>query len=49
LWALSYPRAHVVAGFILALLIIARHHENIARLRKGQEPKFSLGKSSSAA
>ncbi|MBI3302476.1 MAG: glycerol-3-phosphate 1-O-acyltransferase PlsY [Deltaproteobacteria bacterium] len=48
LLALSYPRGHVVAGLVIALLIIARHHENIARLWKGQEPKFSLGKSSSS-
>ena len=46
---LAYPREHVVAGLVVALLIIVRHHENIARLWKGQEPKFTLGKSSSPA
>jgi glycerol-3-phosphate acyltransferase PlsY len=46
---LSYPKGHVAAGLVIALFIILRHHENIARLWKGQEPKFSLGKSSSPA
>lgn len=46
---LAHPRAHVVAGLVIALLIITRHHENIARLWKGQEPKFTFGKSSSPA
>jgi acyl phosphate:glycerol-3-phosphate acyltransferase len=45
---LAYPRAQVVAGLVIALLVILRHHENIARLWKGQEPKFTLGKSSAA-
>jgi acyl phosphate:glycerol-3-phosphate acyltransferase len=46
---LAHPREHVVAGLVIALLIIVRHHENIARLWKGQEPKFTFGKSSSPA
>jgi acyl phosphate:glycerol-3-phosphate acyltransferase len=46
---LAHPREHVVAGLVIALLIIVRHHENIARLWKGQEPKFTFGKSSSHA
>ena len=46
---LAYPGAHVLAGLVGALLIIVRHRENIARLWKGQEPKFTFGKSSSAA
>ncbi|MEW6300844.1 MAG: glycerol-3-phosphate 1-O-acyltransferase PlsY [Thermodesulfobacteriota bacterium] len=41
---LSYPLPYVIAGFVIAGVIILRHHENIARLRKGQEPKFSFGK-----
>lgn len=45
---LAYPRGHVIAGLAISLLIIMRHHENIVRLRKGQEPKFSLGKSSAS-
>jgi glycerol-3-phosphate acyltransferase PlsY len=46
---LAHPREHVVAGLVIALLIIMRHHENIARLWKGQEPKFTFAKSSSPA
>ncbi len=46
---LAYPSAYVVAGLAIALLIIVRHHKNIARLWKGQEPKFNFGKSSSSA
>ena len=41
---LSYPRPYVIAGFIIAGVVILRHHENIARLRRGQEPKFSYEK-----
>jgi glycerol-3-phosphate acyltransferase PlsY len=48
LWILAYPHGHVVAGLVIALLIIVRHHDNIARLCKGQEPKFSQDKSSSS-
>src|SRR5213593_2126028 len=48
LWLLRYPQGHVIAGLMIAPLIIVRHHENIVRLCKGQEPKFSLGKSSSS-
>src|SRR5262249_16647861 len=44
---LAYPRVYVVAGLVIALLVILRHHENIARLWKGQEPRLSLRKSSS--
>jgi acyl phosphate:glycerol-3-phosphate acyltransferase len=46
---LGYPRAYVGAGLVIALLIILRHQDNIIRLWKGQEPKFSLSKSSSPA
>jgi glycerol-3-phosphate acyltransferase PlsY len=44
LFWLSYPLPHVIAGLVIAGVIMSRHHENIARLRKGQEPKFTLGK-----
>ena len=44
LFCLSYPLPHVIAGLVIAGVIMSRHHENIARLRKGQEPKFTLGK-----
>jgi glycerol-3-phosphate acyltransferase PlsY len=44
LFLLSYPLPHLIAGLVIAGIIVSRHHENIARLRKGQEPKFTLGK-----
>lgn len=34
----------IVVPLLLALLIFVRHHENIGRLIKGQEPKFSSKK-----
>jgi glycerol-3-phosphate acyltransferase PlsY len=37
---LGYPRASVVAAAVVALIIVGRHHENIARLRKGTERKL---------
>jgi glycerol-3-phosphate acyltransferase PlsY len=49
LFLLSYPNGHLWAGIIIASLIIIRHHENIARLLKGQEQKFTLNKSPSSA
>ncbi len=49
LLARSYPHTHVVAGFIIAGFIIIRHQENIQRLLKGQEAKFSMKKSPSSA
>jgi glycerol-3-phosphate acyltransferase PlsY len=49
LFLLAYPREHIVASLVIALFVILRHHENIARLWKGQEPKFTLRKSSSSA
>lgn len=45
----SYPRPHTIAGIIIAVLIIVRHHENISRLMKGEEQKFRLGNSSPSA
>ena len=44
---LGYPRASVVAGAIVALIIVARHHQNIARLRNGTENR--LGRRAEAA
>ena len=49
LFLLAYPGGHVGTGLVIALLVVVRHHENIARLWRGQEPKFSLEKSPSAA
>jgi glycerol-3-phosphate acyltransferase PlsY len=37
----------VVAGAIVALIIVARHHQNIARLRSGTENR--LGQRAPAA
>jgi acyl phosphate:glycerol-3-phosphate acyltransferase len=37
---LGYPTATCVAASSMALLIISRHHENIARLLAGTEPRF---------
>jgi glycerol-3-phosphate acyltransferase PlsY len=46
---LSYPAIHIWAGMLVALLIIIRHKENILRLLKGEESKFSSTKSSPPA
>src|SRR6185436_11418404 len=37
---LGYPRQSVVAAAIVALIIVARHHQNIARLRNGTENRL---------
>ncbi len=43
-WLISRPPAPVVwAAAIAGLFIVARHHQNIARLAKGAEHKFSMG------
>jgi glycerol-3-phosphate acyltransferase PlsY len=42
---LGAPRAVVVLAVAAALLIVAKHHENIARLRRGEEPRLG-GRSS---
>jgi len=44
---LGYPRPSVVAAAIVALIIVARHHQNIARLRSGTENR--LGQRAPAA
>jgi acyl phosphate:glycerol-3-phosphate acyltransferase len=38
--ALGYPRASVVAAGVVSVIIIVRHHENIARLLRGTERRF---------
>jgi len=45
-WLLNLSRNPVVLLLIgiAALLIIARHYQNILRLLSGEEPKFSLGR-----
>lgn len=45
IWAYLYgqPAAVFMGGSLGALLIIARHHQNIRRLLSGTESKFALG------
>ena len=45
----AYPRPVLLAGILVAGLIIVRHHENIGRLLKGEEQKLRSGKSSPPA
>jgi len=49
LFLLSYPHIHLLAGAVIAILVIIRHHENVVRLLKGQERKFSFKKPTSSA
>jgi glycerol-3-phosphate acyltransferase PlsY len=44
---LGYPRASVIAAGAVALIIVARHHQNISRLRNGTESR--LGRRAQAA
>jgi glycerol-3-phosphate acyltransferase PlsY len=37
---LGYPRSAVMAAAVVAVIIVARHHQNIARLRNGTESRF---------
>jgi glycerol-3-phosphate acyltransferase PlsY len=37
---LGYPRASAVAALVVALIVIVRHHANIARLRAGTESRL---------
>ena len=43
---LGYPRASVIAAVAVALIVLGRHHANIARLRAGTESR--LGQKSTA-
>ena len=45
----AYPQPVLIAGILIAGLIITRHHENIGRLWRGEEKQFRTGKSSSSA
>jgi glycerol-3-phosphate acyltransferase PlsY len=36
---LGQPRPHWLAGFGVSLLILAKHHQNIRRLLRGEEKK----------
>ncbi|WP_239027590.1 glycerol-3-phosphate 1-O-acyltransferase PlsY [Geomonas diazotrophica] len=39
-WATCTPRETIVMAFVIAVIVILKHHENIARLRAGTENKF---------
>ena len=38
--ALGYPGSAVVGAAVVALIVLGRHHANIARLRAGTEPRL---------
>ena len=40
LWLLAYPPVVISGGFVMALLIIVRHHANLRRLLRGTEPRL---------
>ncbi len=40
LWLLGYPKIMVVTAVVIAALIWAKHHENIARLLQGTEKSW---------
>jgi glycerol-3-phosphate acyltransferase PlsY len=44
-WLLTGDRETVMVVLLLALVVIARHHENIRRLLAGTEGKIKLGRS----
>ena len=46
---LAYPAMYIWAGMVIAGLVIIRHKENIIRLLRGEESKFSFAKSSPPA
>ena len=45
---LHQPRIVIALALVLALLIFVRHHENIARLLAGTEPRIGKGKTPAA-
>jgi acyl phosphate:glycerol-3-phosphate acyltransferase len=42
--ALGYPAALALAGLAVAIIIVARHHQNIQRLLAGTENRFGGGR-----
>jgi glycerol-3-phosphate acyltransferase PlsY len=40
LWLLGQPAGVILTGFVIALLIWMKHHENIGRLIRGQEKSW---------
>lgn len=47
-FATDQPHPMVVLSLFMALLIFIRHHQNIARLLKGEEPKIGAKKDAAA-
>jgi acyl phosphate:glycerol-3-phosphate acyltransferase len=41
---LAYPTSYIWAGIIMSALVIIRHKDNILRLLRGEEAKFSFAK-----
>jgi glycerol-3-phosphate acyltransferase PlsY len=42
---LRYPGSYAVAALAVAVVVIARHHANIARLRAGTESRLGQARS----
>ena len=40
IFSFDYPGPHLAGGILIAILVIARHHENIGRLLHGDEQRF---------
>jgi glycerol-3-phosphate acyltransferase PlsY len=47
--ALGYPPAFAGAGLVVAIIIVARHHQNIGRLLAGTESRFGEREATRAA
>ncbi len=47
-WALGAPRPAVAGALVVAIIIVLRHHENIARLRAGTERRLGERRAPSA-
>jgi acyl phosphate:glycerol-3-phosphate acyltransferase len=47
-WALGAPRAAVAGAAIVAIIVVLRHRENIARLRAGTERRLGEGRAPNA-
>lgn len=48
-FATDQPRPMLHLSLFMAVLIFVRHHENIRRLLKGQEPRIGAGRKAAAA
>ncbi|MDP6342317.1 MAG: glycerol-3-phosphate acyltransferase, partial [Alphaproteobacteria bacterium] len=46
-WLADWQRMELAA--FMAVLIFIRHHQNIRRLMRGEEPKIGKGKSAASA